>query len=192
VTGHCHFETAAERGAVHRDHQWLGQILHALQDVVHLRQPRVAAPRQLFETLDVGAGNERASRADEHGGANRRIPSHFVDGRRKAIDHTGAERVDRWVVDRDERDLVVRCNRDWRVLSHAIIIANRGRVSSQEDLKGLAEVRCQHLAFRYGPPGQTHKDRHVQEGVQRHMRADGVHRRDRGRTAARCIRRVTR
>ena len=65
VAGHRHFEPAAERGAVQRHDDRLGGVLDALQQVVHVGGAAVAAPGQLLEPLDVGAGDERAAGADD-------------------------------------------------------------------------------------------------------------------------------
>ena len=61
----------------------------------------------LFESFDVGAGDERPARADD----DDRLNAGRLETRDRvtpeAVDHLGTERVDGWVVDANERDALV-------------------------------------------------------------------------------------
>ena len=107
VPGHRDLEAAAERGAVHRHDDRLGGVFDLLQQLVHLRRAGVAAPRQLLESFDVGAGDERPARADDDDRLNRVVSRRAIECGVEAVDHLGTERVDGWVVDANERDALV-------------------------------------------------------------------------------------
>jgi hypothetical protein len=70
-----HFEAAAERVAVNRRNERLGRVLDTLEHRMRLRRSRqrVLARAQRVEYLDVRAGDERGSSADEDDRVGRRI-----------------------------------------------------------------------------------------------------------------------
>ena len=79
VPGHRDLEAAAKRGAVHRHDDRLGGVFDLLQQLVHLRCAGVAAPRQLFESFDVCAGDERPARADDDDRLNRVVSRRAIE-----------------------------------------------------------------------------------------------------------------
>ena len=99
VTGHGQFEAAAERGAVQRHDHRLRAVLEAGEDVVHVGRAAARAPGQLFQPLDVGAGDERPSGSGDDDPAHRRVCLGLRDGGIDAVRHLLAERVYRRVVD---------------------------------------------------------------------------------------------
>ena len=70
VPGHRHLEPAAERRAVDRHDDRLGRVFDAPAAARASRARRVAAPGELLEAVDVGAGDEGASCAHDHDGPN--------------------------------------------------------------------------------------------------------------------------
>jgi hypothetical protein len=104
VTGHRQLQPAAERRAMHGHHHRLWHILNLLQQVVDDWRTSSAAPRDLFETFDVSAGHEGSAGADDDDRANRAVTGHRLEGGAETVDHVLGERIDRRIIDADERD----------------------------------------------------------------------------------------
>ena len=62
VSGHRDLEAAAKRGAVHRHHDRLGQVLDPLQEVVQVGRAGITAPGDVLEPFDVGPGETSGRR----------------------------------------------------------------------------------------------------------------------------------
>ncbi len=97
-----HLEPAPERGPVDRGHDRLRRALHHL---LHLEQ--AGPPRPATELRDVGAGDERATTADEHDGRGRRIGDGGLEPFEQAVAHVEAQRVDRRRIEGDDGDIAV-------------------------------------------------------------------------------------
>ncbi len=107
VTGERDFEPAAEHRAVKRGDDRLPAGFYAQEHVVQQR-----LLRGLIHFLDVGAGDEVASRAVEDDGLDRRVFVRLDDRRKQAFSDRMRDRVDRRIVDGDERDVAVPLERD--------------------------------------------------------------------------------
>ena len=101
MAGERQLEPTAERGAVDRGHH---RLRRGFDRGDHLVQ--AGRLHGLAELADVGAGGERATRPGEHHGLYGRIFDLL-----ERIDQPGAhrvlERVDRWILDGDDCDVVV-------------------------------------------------------------------------------------
>jgi hypothetical protein len=103
MSGHRSFEPAAERRTVNRHHDRLGRILDSQQ----LRQQGEFAPLaggDLAEFLNIGAGNERPSRADDDDRLHPGIAIGLLDPGDDALRNARTEGVHRRIVDRDDGD----------------------------------------------------------------------------------------
>jgi hypothetical protein len=105
VSGHGKLEPAAERGAVHRDDNWLGTLFDKPQQVVQVRR-LAGAPRSLFELLDVGTCNKRPARAHDDDAVCGRIVDEACDDGRQFLTNGAAKGVNRGVVDLDDGNAV--------------------------------------------------------------------------------------
>ena len=94
MAGQRHLEPAAERGAVDGGHHRLSA---AFDEVEHRVETRLG--RRLAELRDVGAGDERPSRADDHNGLGGGIRHGLLESLVEALPHVLAERVDGRIVD---------------------------------------------------------------------------------------------
>ena len=114
VAGHGELETAAEHGAVHgRDHRKL-EGLDARE-----QRPKLGLLRRPAELADVGAGTKRAAvTAQQHGAhaGERRQP---VERREQSPAQIGRDRVDGWVVDRQNGDIPVLLHTHDLLFAHA-------------------------------------------------------------------------
>ena len=106
VPGHRDLEPTAQRGAVHRHHDRLGQILDPLQEIVQFGCAGITAPGDVLEAFDVGPRREGPAGANHDHGPHRRVASHRVNRGADAVDDLLAECVDRRIVDADERDAI--------------------------------------------------------------------------------------
>ena len=75
-------------------------VLQPLREPPRERSSRLLAGLDGLEDVDIGAGDERRSGADEHDGVGRGVGAGARDGLADAFGHTGAQRVDRRIVDR--------------------------------------------------------------------------------------------
>src|SRR6185295_3819379 len=72
MAGHRQLETAAKRGSMQSHDHGLGAVLDLLQEIVKVGSARTAAVSVILQLLDVGAGDERPSGADDdHSGYSR-------------------------------------------------------------------------------------------------------------------------
>ncbi len=108
MAGHCELEPAAERGPVNRRDERFADVLDGLQPRVHdVRSlDRLLACFQLFEDVDIRAGNERRSSTDHHDSVGRRVVPRALDGVANAFGHPGTQRVDGRIVDSDDGDAI--------------------------------------------------------------------------------------
>ncbi len=102
VAGQSCLEAAAERGAMNGGDHRLGRILHG---VLHVEQAR--APLRAAEFGDVGAGDERATRADQHHGLGAGVRHAAFHAAGQAIAHRGRKSVHRRGVEGDDADIAL-------------------------------------------------------------------------------------
>jgi hypothetical protein len=106
MTRHRDFHAAAERVAVNCRHEWFGRVLHAAEERMRPRRPAQCVLRRLqqVEHLDVRSGDERRAAADQHDGVGRRVGVRALHALVDRFPHRGTERVDRRIVDGQDRD----------------------------------------------------------------------------------------
>ena len=109
MPGHRKFQPAAKCAAVYRHDDRFGNLFDEAQQIVKVRRFG-AAPRGLFQFLDVGAGNKRPAGADDDDGIDRRILREPCDDGRQFLTDLAAERVDRRVVDLHDGNTVDGCD----------------------------------------------------------------------------------
>src|SRR6516225_10510767 len=102
MTSKRQLEATAQGGAVQRGDHWLWHRLYRGNDVV---QPR--GLRRLAEFGDVGTGEKRAPGASDHHCLDRSIVARLSKSLGEPSAHLVLERVDRRVVDGDDRDFAV-------------------------------------------------------------------------------------
>ncbi len=106
MTGHRGFQAAAERGAVDRHHYGLFRIF----DLRHHRRQRhtpVTGGGHFSEFANIGAGDEGSSAADHHDRLDLRVLVRCFDPGHDAVRHSGAQRVHRRIIDRDDANLAL-------------------------------------------------------------------------------------
>ena len=107
VPRHRELEPAAERRAMDRHDDRLAAVLDPGEEVVKVGGRSAIAPRRLLQAGDIGARDERLSRALEHDRANRHVLLRCRERLDDGVGHTGAERIDRRMVDFEEPHTVV-------------------------------------------------------------------------------------
>ena len=100
----CHrkLQATAERRTMNRHHDGLAAIFDLKQQRQQSRAARALAGGELSELLDICAGYERATSADEHSRANRAILANLLDSFGNALRDTGAEGVYGRIIDGDD------------------------------------------------------------------------------------------
>src|SRR5882762_6905022 len=88
-----------------RHHHWLSAVLNTKQQ--RKQASARAARRHLAEVLDVRARDKSSAAPDYHHCLDCIVAIHLNDRGSDSLGHTGAERVHRWVVDHDYRDVVI-------------------------------------------------------------------------------------
>ena len=108
VARHGELEAAAERVAVNGGDERLARVFELFQSRVHRLRPLdgLLARLQLLEDVDVRAGDERRTGADQDDGVGARIVAGTLDRLADPFGHAGAQGIDRWVVDGDDGDAV--------------------------------------------------------------------------------------
>ncbi len=104
VAGQRQLEAAPERGALDGCHDRLAERFHLR---LQLEQDRTVKRRPRGDLVDIGAGREAGTRAAQHDGHDGRIVRCAPQPRFKSGTHPQIERVDRWVVDLEQRDVAV-------------------------------------------------------------------------------------
>src|SRR5208282_2068102 len=98
-------QSASKRGPVNRHHHGLAAVLNAKQQ---RKQASARSPRgHLAEFLDVSAGDKSAAAADYDRCLNGSVSVHLINRRQNSLRHARTESVDRWVVDGNDRDIIV-------------------------------------------------------------------------------------
>jgi hypothetical protein len=109
VTGHREFQSASEGKAANRGDDRFPRILDCLQQFMHPRGPLESSGsgRDRVEFPDVRAGGEvlAASHHDDSGDAGIRVGP--LDTRENRLADAAGQRIDRRVVDRQERDVIL-------------------------------------------------------------------------------------
>ena len=82
-----------------------------------------AIPRQRLERRDIRAGDERASGAEQDDARHGRIAIGRVQGREQPFDDSRRERVDRWIVDKNNASGAAGVGADLRVC-HGVTNSN--------------------------------------------------------------------
>jgi hypothetical protein len=118
VPGHRDFHSASERCAVERHHDGLGAVLNLRHERVEIRQRRAFVPCRPFQLFDVGARDERSASADDDDRANACVTVGRLDRGHQCLRHARRQRVDRRVVDLDDRDVEIRPNADGLTHDH--------------------------------------------------------------------------
>jgi hypothetical protein len=103
MTGHRQLEAAAERRAVKRHDHRPGTVFDAGQQVVDIRRTGTAAPRRLFQLLDIGA-RDKGPAGPRSEGTNPGILFDLAESVHQSGDDLGANRVDGRVIDDGHRD----------------------------------------------------------------------------------------
>ncbi|MCY1542238.1 hypothetical protein D9M68_779760 [compost metagenome] len=98
MRGQRHFQPAAQRGAVQHGHHGLGAGFDLVAEV-----GQDGRLRRFAEFADVGAGDEVPPGAGQHDGAHLRVRLGVADGRSQVGAHGGAQRIDRRMVDGDDK-----------------------------------------------------------------------------------------
>jgi hypothetical protein len=117
VACHRDLEAAAERVAVNRGDERFADVLDGPEAGVHRRRAleRLRARLQRLEDVDVRAGDEGRSRADQDDGVRRLVLAGAGDRFGDRFRHAGTERVDRRIVHGEDGDVLddVVVNRTW-------------------------------------------------------------------------------
>src|SRR5712692_2930652 len=100
---------APERRAVNRHHPRLGAVLDLQQQGKQSRTGSSLGLGHLDEFFDVGPSNKSAPAPDDHGCDDAVIPLDLINGGGDAFRHARTQSVHRWVVDGDDRDIVMFC-----------------------------------------------------------------------------------
>ena len=105
----CDLEAASERVAVNGGDERLVRVLDPFQQRMGARRSRqrILARLQDVEDLDVGAGNERRSGANQHDGFCGSVGVRTCHRLLDLFPHGRAQRIDGRVVDGDDRDTIV-------------------------------------------------------------------------------------
>jgi hypothetical protein len=108
VTRLRNLEAAAERIAMDGRDERFGCVLDPFQQRVRPRgsRQRVLAGLQRVEHLDIRTGDERRACADEHDRPGGRISVRARDRLVDTLPHRGTQRIDRRIVDGDDRDAI--------------------------------------------------------------------------------------
>src|SRR5271155_5704837 len=102
---HRQLQASAESGTMNRHHYGLAAVFDREEQ---RKKPGAArfARSDLSKFLDIGSGNKRLSAANKdrcfHGG----IIVDLFDGTGNSLRHPGAEGIHRWIVDRNDGDVV--------------------------------------------------------------------------------------
>src|SRR5262245_4802103 len=104
---HREFQAAAERRAVDCGDHRLRAILYRLNHLPKVDTFFALAGSDFAELLDVGAGDESLSRADQRRAFDRIVVFDLLDGGRDAFGNAGAQRVNWRVVDGDDPDFAI-------------------------------------------------------------------------------------
>ncbi len=97
-----HLEPAAERRSVQRGDHRLRRVLDSIEDL-----GKVGRGGGLAEFGDVGAGDEGPPGADDNDRLDRAVRLRLLDAELEAVADGLRQRVHRWGVDRDQRDLAL-------------------------------------------------------------------------------------
>ena len=108
VAGHGELQAAAQRGAVDGADHRLGAILDAPQQRMHAMRAVDGnfAVRDGAEDFDIGAGDERVARADQHNGREPGDRSPRAPRPHRCLRHAGTERIHGRIVDGDDGNLI--------------------------------------------------------------------------------------
>ena len=106
MPAHRHFQAPAECRAMQRHHHRLGRIFNLQDDLRQVRGRRFAR-HDPGEFTNIGAGDERASRADHDNRAHLRILHGPLHAFQNAFRHARAQRIHRRIVDGDDGNVVV-------------------------------------------------------------------------------------
>ena len=107
VAGLRQLETAAERRAVNRADHRLRAVFDDRQHRMQTRAPLLRPRPDLGELFDVGPRDKGFAAADQHDRFDRGIGRRGLHVGNDPLGHAGAERVDRRIVDRHDRDITV-------------------------------------------------------------------------------------
>jgi len=92
---------------VNRAHDRLGAILHHRQARIQSDAAILLSGGHLAEFFDVGPGDKGSPAADEHDPLDRFVLLGRLDRRQDSLRHAGAHRIDRRIVDRNNRDVPI-------------------------------------------------------------------------------------
>ena len=99
----CHrqLQAAAKSGSVQSHDHRFRAVLNLFQQIVQIRRTGTTTMRVFLELLNVGAGNERPSSANDNDGRHRGVLPGFVNGGRNSFRHSGRKRIHRGIVNCD-------------------------------------------------------------------------------------------
>jgi hypothetical protein len=112
MTSHGQLEPTAERRAMNGEHDRLGGVFDAHEQVMEIGRLDVGIPRRPFQVPDVGAGDEGAPGASDHDGTNGWMGTCLIKGANQPLGHAWTQRVDRRVVDFDNCNIVAQRDRN--------------------------------------------------------------------------------
>src|SRR5690349_13909429 len=158
MTRECDLETASHHRAVHgRKHR------HAERFEIIEEQPVFDFLRRTAELSDVGAGEEGAALASQDDGADVTRRANTLECGAQACAHVGGNRVDRGIVNDDERQLTValdaydfRRHRQtwvWNFFSASSRAANSDAVNIVRNFSSCSAIRALHLRNVLWPDG---------------------------------------
>jgi hypothetical protein len=101
------FQTSAQHRPVHRCHDWNRQVLVRTE-----QRPVFLFLRRTAELSDVCARKERGPLTEQHDGCDAGHGPHLREGSPQPGAHLGCDRVYRWIVSDDERQLALALDAD--------------------------------------------------------------------------------
>src|SRR5271166_2722200 len=140
MAGHGQFQSAPKRLAVNSHHHRLAAILNVKQK--RMQASAGSSRGHLAEFLDVRSRDKRAAGADHDRRLDGRVAVHLIDRRPDPLRHAGTESVHRWVVDGDDRYIVVFIFSD----SHEVV-----HMASERSVTGTLWYFLRNSLFRTFP-----------------------------------------